>query len=83
MEELSRRLSTGAKEKAERIVNAALAAARKTMAAAMHGGSQQAARAARQELDDTLLQLAIAVLNIAARCLAILAAAVALWTVLR
>ncbi|PHV39227.1 conjugal transfer protein TraM [Janthinobacterium sp. BJB304] len=91
MEELSRRWSTDAREKAERIVNAALAAAREAMAAAMLEGGQQAARAARQEIDGALLQLArpvraahaIAVLNVAASCLAMLAAAVASWAVLR
>ena len=61
------------------------------MAAAMQEGGQQAARAARQEIDGTLRHLAhpvraahaIAVLNVAAGCLAMLAAAVASWVVLR
>lgn len=90
MEELSRRWSTDAREKAERIVNASLAAAREAMAAAMQEGGQQAARAARQEIDGALLQLArpvraahaIALLNVAG-CLAMLAAAVASWALLR
>ncbi|PIF12973.1 hypothetical protein [Janthinobacterium sp. 13] len=84
---MSRRWSTDAREKAERIVNAALAAARE----AMQEGDQQAARAARQEIDGALRHLArpvrsahaIAVLNAAVGCLAMLAATVASWAVLR
>lgn len=91
MEELSQRWSMDARGKAERILDAALAAARETMDRAMQEGGAQAARAARREIDGALQQLAtsvraahaIALLNIAAGCLAILAAAVALWTVLR
>lgn len=91
MEELSQRWSMDAKLKAERILDAALAAAREAMDGAMQEGGAQAARAARREIDGALQQLAasvraahaVALLNIAAGCLAILAAAVALWTVLR
>ena len=88
---MSRRWGTDARKKAERFVNAALAASREAMAAAMQEGGQQAARAARQEIDGAQLQLArpvraahaIAVLNVAAGYLAMLAAAVASWAVLR
>jgi len=91
MEALSQRWSMDARGKAERILDAALAAARETMDGAMQEGGAQAARAARREIDGALQQLAasvraahaVALLNIAAGCLAILAAAVALWTVLR
>ena len=91
MEALSQRWSMDARGKAERILDAALAAARESMDSAMQEGGAQAARAARREIDGALQQLAasvraahaVALLNIAAGCLAILAAAVALWTVLR
>ena len=91
MEALSQRWSMDAKLMAERILDAALAAARETMDGAMREGGAQAARAARREIDGALQQLAaavraahgVALLNIAAGCLAILAAAVALWTALR
>lgn len=90
MEELSQRWSMDAKGKAERILDATLAAAREAMDSAMQEGGAQAAKAARREIDGALQQLAasvhaahaVALLNIAAGCLAILAAAVALWTVL-
>ena len=91
MEELSRRWSTDARDKAERILNAALAAAREAMAAAMQEGGQQAARAARREVDEALQQLAspvrtarvMAMLNVIAAMLTMLAAALALWAILR
>ena len=91
MEELSQRWSMDARGKAERILDAALAAARETMDRAMQEGGAQAARAARREIDGALQQLAasvraahaIALLNVVAGCLAILAATVALWIVLR
>lgn len=91
MEELSQRWSMDARGKAERILDAALAAARETMDRAMQEGGAQATRAARREIDGALQQLAasvraahaIALLNVVAGCLTILAAAVALWTVLR
>ncbi|MGK5078776.1 conjugal transfer protein TraM [Janthinobacterium sp. HLX7-2] len=91
MDELSRRWSTDTREKAERIVNAALAAARESMAAAMQEGGQQAARAARQEIAEALQQLAspvhaarvMAMLNVIASMFTMLAAALVLWIVLR
>ncbi|MCL6484365.1 MAG: conjugal transfer protein TraM [Janthinobacterium lividum] len=91
MEDLSRRWRMDSRDKAERIVNAALAAARESMAAAMQEGGKQAARAARQEIDEALQQLAsplraahaIAVLNVIASMFTMLAAALALWVVLR
>lgn len=91
MEELSQRWSMDARGKAERILDAALAAARETMDRAMQEGGARAAKAARREIDGALQQLAtsvraahaIALLNVVAGCLAILAATVALWTVLR
>ncbi|MGK5079108.1 conjugal transfer protein TraM [Janthinobacterium sp. HLX7-2] len=58
MEALSLRWGSDPKDKAERILNTALTAAREAMAATMQEGGKQAASAARQEIDEALQQLA-------------------------
>jgi hypothetical protein len=91
MEALSLRWGNDARGKAERIVNAALAAGTVAMGQAMQDGAQAAAGAIRAEIDAALVRVTasvrdahrLAMLNVAASCVTMMAAAVALWATLR
>jgi hypothetical protein len=80
-----------AKDKAERILNAALSASKDAMHQAMQENAKSTAASVRAEVDLILGQMAkqlqdaqrIALLNIAASCITLAAAAVSLWVVLR
>jgi hypothetical protein len=91
MEALAQRWSLDAKEKSERILNASLAAGKQAMAQLMEEGARTSARVLINELDDLLARLAqplrearqLAVFNVVASCITLLAALVALWGTLR
>ncbi|MFS2024883.1 conjugal transfer protein TraM [Massilia sp. CT11-137] len=91
MEALAQRWSLDAKEKSERILNASLAAGKQAMAQLMEEGTRTSARVLINELDDLLARLAqplrearqLAVFNVVASCITLLAAVVALWATLR
>lgn len=91
MEALAQRWSLDAKEKSERILNASLAAGKQAMAQLMEEGTRTSARVLINDLDDLLARLAqplrearqLAVFNVVASCITLLAAVVALWGTLR
>jgi hypothetical protein len=91
MEALAQRWSLDAKEKSERVLNASLAAGKQAMAQLMEEGTRTSARVLVNELDDLLARLAqplrearqLAVFNVVASCITLLAAVVALWGTLR
>jgi Transcriptional activator TraM len=85
LEALSSRWSSDAKEKAERVLNAALAASGDTM----RERARETAALMRAELDSALNRIAVSlrqarmvgILNVVASCITLLAAAVAMATV--
>lgn len=87
IEGVSRRWKTDAKEKAERIVNAALAASRDAMDQAMHEGGKMAAAAMRAEVDRALEKFVSmtrqshrsAMLSLASCCIGVILAMASLW----
>ncbi len=91
MEALSLHWSNDAKGKAERILTASLSASKEGMAQVMQEGGTAVATAMRAELDAALVLIIgpvrdahrIAALNVAASCITMLAAVVALWAVLQ
>lgn len=91
MEALAQRWGNDAREKAERILNASLAAGKQAMGQLLEEGARSTSKALAGEIEVLLAGLArpvddarrIAVLNIVAACITLLGAAVALWTVLR
>lgn len=91
LEALALRWGADAKDKAERILNASLAASKDAMGQIMQEGAKTTATSVRAEIDAALARVAapiqaarrIAMLNVAASCITLLAAGVALWTVLR
>jgi cell division septum initiation protein DivIVA len=91
LEALSQRWSQDAKEKSERILNASLTVGKQAMAQLMEEGAKTASRLLADEMDGLLVRLAepvrearrLAVFNIVASCITLLAAAVALWGSLR
>lgn len=91
MEALAQRWGNDAREKAERILNASLAAGKQAMGQLLEEGARSTSKALAGEIEVLLAGLArpvedarrIAMLNIVAACIALLGAAVALWTVLR
>ncbi|MDD2162223.1 conjugal transfer protein TraM [Pseudomonas sp. MIL19] len=90
LESIAFRWGADAKEKAERILNAALSASRETMAKAMQDSAKATADAVRTEVDAALRRVVapvedakrIARLNIVAACLAFAAAAIVLFAAL-
>jgi hypothetical protein len=86
LEALSARWSSDAKEKAERILNAAVEAGRNSMRA----GARESAALMRAEIDSALGRVAVAlrqarmvgILNVVASCITLVAAAVAVWAVM-
>ena len=87
LEALALRWSNDAREKAERILNASLAASKEAMGQIMQAGAEKAVASVRQQVDTALSQLAgqvrnanrIGRLNVVASCMTMLAAAVLLW----
>lgn len=91
LEALALRWGTDAKDKAERILNAALTASKGTMDKAMQENAKSTAATVRAEVDAALGRVAgqvkdarrIGLLNVLASCITLAAAAVALWVALR
>jgi cell division septum initiation protein DivIVA len=91
LEALAQRWSQDAKEKSERILNASLTVGQHAMAQLMEEGARTTTRLQADEMDGLVARLAqgvrearqLAVFNIAASCITLLAAAVALWGTLR
>lgn len=91
LEALAQRWSQDAKERSERILNASLTVGRQAMAQMMEEGAKTAVRLLADEVDDLLARLTqparetrqLAVFNIVASCITLLAAGLALWTTLR
>lgn len=91
LEGLALRWGNDAKGMAERILNASLAASKEAMNTRMQEGAKAMTTAVRAEIDAALASVAIPILdagrigklNVIASCITLLAAAVALWVVLR
>ena len=91
LEALALRWGTDAKDKAERILNAALTACKGAMDKAMQENAKSTAATVRAEVDAALGRVAgqvkdarrIGLLNVLASCITLAAAAVALWVALR
>jgi cell division septum initiation protein DivIVA len=91
LEALAQRWSQDAKEKSERILNASLAAGKQAMSQLMEEGATTTVRLLVNETEALLARLTrpvrdahrLAVFNIVASCISLLAAAVALWATLR
>jgi len=87
LEAIAYRWGEDAKGKAERTLNAALAASKEAMAQEMKDGAKAAAEAVQREFEAGAAKLAgsirearrVSMLNMAAAGLAVLAAALALW----
>lgn len=91
LEALALRWGTDAKDKAERILNAALTASKGAMDKAVQENAKSTAATVRAEVDAALGRVAgqvkdarrIGLLNVLASCITLAAAAVALWVALR
>ena len=91
MEGTAMRWGNDAKDKAERILNASLQAGKDAMGEIIQGSAKATASEMRKELDESMKTVAnsldatrtIAILNVLASCITMLAAAVVLWTVIR
>jgi multidrug efflux pump subunit AcrA (membrane-fusion protein) len=91
LEDLALRWGKDAKDKAERILNAALRTSKETMGREMQDGARTLAEAVRAELDTGLAAVMLpirnarrmALFNVVAACITLLAAGVSLWVVLR
>lgn len=87
LESIAHRWSDDAKGKAERTLNAALAASKDAMAKGMEDGAKAAAEAVRREIDAVTAQLVapirdaqrVAIMNMVAAGMAVVAAGLALW----
>lgn len=87
LEGIAHRWGDDAKNKAERTLNAALAASRDAMHKTMQDGAKAAAEVIRGEVETAAAQLAkpvreskrVAFMNMIAACLAVVAAGIALW----
>jgi hypothetical protein len=90
LEDLALRWGNDAKSKAERILNASLAASQDAMRKVMQEGAKETVTSVRSEIDITLACVAtsiqdarqIGILNVVASCITLLAAAIALWITL-
>jgi hypothetical protein len=90
LEAMSSRWSVDAKEKAERILNASLAASKDAMGQVMLEDIKVMAASVRGDIDAALSHVSapirdarrISILNVIASCITMLAAAVALWVAL-
>lgn len=90
LEGIATRWGNDAKAKAERILNAAMAASKEAMAKTLQDGAVAAAAAIRKEVDDALAGArrqaqaarALSMWNLAAAAITLLAASVAAWAAL-
>lgn len=87
LEIIAHRWGDDAKQKAERTLNAALAASKEAMAKGMQDGGKAAAEAVRRELEAASAQFIrearrVSYMNIVAAGMAVFAAALALWATL-
>jgi hypothetical protein len=90
LEALALRWSNDAKDKAERILNASLAASKDAMLKLMQDGAKEAAHAVRAEIEAAVERMnepvrearKMGVLNVVAACLTFLAAGVVVWGVM-
>lgn len=90
LESIAHRWGDDAKQKAERTLNAALAASKEAMAKGMQDGGKTAAEAVRRELELLAAQLAapirearrVSYMNIVAAGMTVIAAGLALWATL-
>jgi hypothetical protein len=88
LEGISLRWSADAKEKAERILNASLTASKSAMEQLLRAGTKEAVATITSEVDASINRISrlikdanrIGLMNIAAACITLLAAAVLLWT---
>lgn len=91
LEGLALRWGNDAKDKAERILNAALNASKETMGREMKEGVKAATVAVRAEIDAALAGVTrplrdakrVAIFNVVAACITLVASGVALWVTLR
>lgn len=91
LEALNQRWSVDAKDKAERILNAALAAGKGAMDQGMQDAAKTLAAAVGSEIEAALARVAdpvrdaqrVGLYNVAAACITLVAAAIALWVALR
>ena len=87
LEAIAHRWGDDAKNKAERTLNAALAASKEAMMKVMHDGAKAAAEAVRRELETSVAHLAapirearrVGLMNLVAAGMAVVAAGLALW----
>ena len=90
LESIAYRWSGDAKEKAERILNAALTASRDAMNKAMQDNAKMTAEAVRAEVDGALQRVSkatqeaknLAIFNVVAGCMTVAAAAITLFVAL-
>ena len=90
LESLALRWAEDAKSRAERILNASLAASKEAMADLLQEAARATASSMRIEMQAALAEVAapirdarrIAVFNVVASCITLLAAAIALWVTL-
>lgn len=88
LEGISLRWSTDAKEKAERILNASLDTSKATMERLMRAGAKEVVTTIKSEVDASLNRISgpiksanrVGLMNIAASCITLLAAAILFWT---
>ncbi len=88
LESISLRWSSDAKEKAERILNVSLDASKAAMEQLLRADAKEVATTIKSEVDASINQISrpikdanrIGLMNIAASCITLLAAAVLLWT---
>lgn len=91
LEGLALRWGTDAKVLAERVLNASLTASKEVMGKYVEEGAKATANAVKSEIDGAVAPLIVAVsnagrvamLNVIASCIALAAAGVSLWVVLR
>lgn len=87
MEAVAQRWGIEATTKAENIVNASLSASKAAMMEIMQEGASKTAASIQQEIDSSLTKLSnhirdaqrISIFNLAAACITLVAASVALW----
>ena len=87
LEAVSLRWKANAKDKAERVINAALAGSKSAMEQIMRDGARTTSELLRSELDSALISIAdyareshhATMLNVLASCMTILAVGVAAW----
>jgi hypothetical protein len=87
LESIAMRWSEDAKDKAERILNASLAASKESMEKLMLSGAREITKVVQTDIENTLKRInkplrdahKIAVLNIVSASISIIAAAIVLW----